>query len=161
MRKRDIPRIPITRHLPDRIYCRACVSMPPPKPRTYVTTSKIQYAQPRGSPGEPVFIVDAELPCLALPCPRSARPRLADATQVPGKRLANAILVRIRVKARGYRLSRKGETPLRARGTSDFARSILLACKREETMHESLVYFAGASFRAVTSLHSSVCVRGC
>lgn len=45
--------------------------------------------------GEPVFIVGVEPPCLTSPC-------LANATRVAGKRLANAILARIRVKTRGY-----------------------------------------------------------
>lgn len=61
------------------------------KPRTACCfTSKIQYAELLGEPlGEPIFIVGSEPPCLASQMQR-------------GKRLANAILARIRVKACGY-----------------------------------------------------------
>lgn len=79
------------------------------RPRTYVATSKIQYARPRGSLGEPVFIAGVEPPALA------------DATRVSG--LPKRFSPSIPAKARGYdpRLSRKSETPLRVRGTSGCA----------------------------------------
>lgn len=141
-RERDIPRIPITRHWPDQIYCRACVSMPPRKPRTYVATSKIQYRPTTGSRLVNPYLSSA-LSRLALP--RLTSPRLANATRVAGKRLANAILARIRVKARGYRTDFRVKAK-RPYGTSPTSRSMLLACKREygETVHTSRSYISPA-----------------
>lgn len=69
------------------------------KPRTYVATSKIQYRPTTGSRLVNPYL-SSTLSRLTLP--RLTSPCLANATRVAGKRLANAILARIRVKARGY-----------------------------------------------------------
>jgi len=117
------------------------------KPRTYVATSKIQYAQPRGVARWTRIYRRRWV----------ALPGLADATRVTGKRLANAILARIQVKARGYETDFriKAKRPYGLVARARLRCSMLLACKRDcgETMHESLIYFASTSFRAVTSLY--------
>lgn len=164
MREHDIPRIPITRHWPDRIYYRACVSIPtpspPPKPRTYVATSKIQYAQPRGSLGEPVFIVDAaELPRLAL--------AYALASQMQRKSPVSGLLTRFSsvygLRHAGtepdFRVKAKHPYGLVARAASRGG-SMLLACKRAmgasaRRNHARVTRIFRPSFRASVTSYAS------
>lgn len=98
-RECDIPCIPITRHWPDQIYYHVCVSMLPRNREHMLLRAKFNTARPQGA---------AQWTCIyrrrwaVLPCPRLTSPCLTNATRVAGKRLANAILARIQIKARGY-----------------------------------------------------------
>lgn len=112
------------------------------KPRTYVAMSKIQYRPTTGSRSVNPYL-SSTLSRLALP--RLTSPCLANATQVTGKRLANAILARIRVKARGYGTDFRVKAK-RPRGTSPTSHSTFLACKLQhrETVHTSRSYISPA-----------------